>query len=79
MQSKTHLELATELVTVMVSKGQIRIPTIKDEDWKAHNHKVIHTVGWAILEMYREMQGVRERAKGEPEKRSELRRIVVAG
>jgi hypothetical protein len=57
------LELATELVAVMVSKGQIRIPTSKDEDRKTHNHKAIHTVGWAILEMYRELRGVREKAR----------------
>jgi|WetSurMetagenome_2_1015567.scaffolds.fasta_scaffold109663_2 hypothetical protein len=79
MQSKTHLELATELVTVMVSKGQIRIPTIKDEDSKAHNHKAIHTVGWAILEVYRELQGVRDKAKENPETKRALNRIVLAG
>jgi hypothetical protein len=66
MQSKTHLELATELVTAMISKGQIRVPVDREENWKDHNRKAIHTVGWAILEMYRELQGVRERAKEEP-------------
>jgi hypothetical protein len=79
MQSKTHLELASELVTAMISKGQLRVPVDKEENWKAHNHKAIHTVGWAILEMYREMQGVREKARDEPNKNPALRRIVVTG
>jgi hypothetical protein len=74
---KTHLELATELVTAMISKGQIRIPAENGENWKAHNHKAIHTVGWAILETYRELQGIREKAQ-DPPKRPELKRIVVA-
>jgi hypothetical protein len=78
MQSKTHLELASELVAQMISKGQLRVPVIRDEGWKDHNKKAIHTVGWAILEMYRELQGARERAKEEAEKRPELRRIVLS-
>ncbi len=74
---KTHLELATELVTAMISKGQLRIPTENGENWKAHNYKTIHTVGWAILETYRELQGVRAKASEEP-KRPALKQIVVA-
>jgi hypothetical protein len=73
---KTHLELATELVTAMISKGQIRIPAENGESWKTHNHKAIHTVGWAILEMYRELQQVRTKASEEP-KRPELKQIIV--
>jgi hypothetical protein len=76
MQSKTHLELASELVTAMISKGQLRVPVDKEENWKAHNHKAIHTVGWAILEMYREMQGVRERAREEHQAHATPRLIV---
>jgi hypothetical protein len=73
---KTHLELATELVTAMINKGQLRIPAEIGENWKDHNHKAIHTFGWAILETYRELQGIREKAQESP-KRLELKGIVV--
>ena len=64
MQQKTHLELATEVVTAMVNKGYLRIPNDKSENWKDYNHKAIHTIGWAIEEMYREIGAVRDRARG---------------
>jgi hypothetical protein len=56
--NKTYLELATEVVTAMVNKGQLRVPQDKGERWEAFNMKSIHTVGWAILEMYREIEDV---------------------
>lgn len=60
--NKTYLELASETVTAMITKGQLRIPQDKGEPWEDFNRKAIHTVGWAILEMYREIQSVPKRA-----------------
>lgn len=60
--NKTYLELASETVTAMISRGQLRIPQDKGEKWEDFNKKAIHTVGWAILEMYREIQSVPRRA-----------------
>lgn len=63
--TKTYLELATEVVTAMVNKGYLRIPADKSEDWQKFNKKAVHTIGWAIEEMYREVMQVPERAKKE--------------
>lgn len=59
--TKTYLELASETVTAMISKGQLRIPQAKDEKWEDYNRKAIHTVGWAILEMYWELKTIPSR------------------
>ena len=67
---KTYLELATEVTTAMINKGYIRVGVEKGEDWKVHNKKAVKTVGWAILEVYREISGVPRRAN-EPEKKEE--------
>jgi len=77
MQTKTHLELASELVTAMINKGYLRVAIDKGKDWKQYNRESVHTVGWAILEMYRELQGVRERAREEGQKKPEPKRIVL--
>jgi hypothetical protein len=66
MANKTYLELAAETVTAMINKGYIRVVPDKGDDWQNHNHKSIHTVGWAILEMYREIQSVPQKAKEQP-------------
>lgn len=76
--TRTHLELATELVTAMISKGYLRVAVDKGKDWKQYNRESVHTVGWAILEMYRELQGVRERAREEGQTKPEQKKIVVA-
>lgn len=55
---KTYLELATELVSSMISKGMIVCPRNKDEKWEAYNKRVIHVTGWAVLEMYHEVKAV---------------------
>lgn len=68
MPNKTYLELATEIVTAMINKGYIRVVPDKGDDWLHQNHKSIHTVGWAILEMYREIQSVPMKAKEEPKR-----------
>ena len=70
MANKTYLELATETVTAMINRGYIRVVPDKGDDWLSHNHKSIHTVGWAILEMYREIQAVPQKAKEQPKVRS---------
>jgi hypothetical protein len=75
---KTHLELSSEIVTAMINKGYLRVAIDKGKDWKQYNRESVHTVGWAILEMYRELQGVRERAREEEPKRPEVKKIVVA-
>ena len=66
MINKSYLELATEVVTAMVNKGQLRVPQEKMENWEKYNMKAIHTVGWAILEMYREIEEVPKKAKQQP-------------
>ena len=66
MINKTYLELATEVVTAMIGKGQLRVPQDKAEKWEAFNMKAVHTVGWAILEMYREIEEVPKKAKEQP-------------
>lgn len=66
MINKTYLELATEVVTAMIAKNQLRVPQDKSEKWQDFNLKSIHTVGWAILEMYREIEEVPKKAKQQP-------------
>ena len=70
MANKTYLELATEIVTAMINKGYLRVVPDKGDDWQSANHKSIHTVGWAILEMYREIQSVPAKSKEAPKKPS---------
>ncbi|TAK63638.1 MAG: hypothetical protein EPO24_04000 [Bacteroidetes bacterium] len=60
---KTFLELSAEVVTAMISRGFLKIVPEKGEDWKSQNHKAIHTVGWAIAEMYNEIQKAPKKAK----------------
>ncbi len=66
MVNKTYLELATEVVTAMVNKQQLKVPQDKGERWQDYNMKSIHTIGWAILEMYREIEDVPKKAKQQP-------------
>ena len=61
--NKTYLELASEIVTAMINRGYLRVAVNKGDDWKKYNHASIHTVGWALQEMYREVKNVPERAK----------------
>jgi hypothetical protein len=76
--TKTYLELATEVVTAMVNRGYIKIVPEKGEDWKAQNNKAVKTVGWAILEMYREIQSVPKRSSEyEPKSEKKTRLISV--
>lgn len=64
---KTYLELATDVVTAMINKGYLKAVPEKGEDWKSQNAKAVHTIGWAILQMYKEIQQVPRRA-GEEER-----------
>ena len=47
--------------------------------WQDFNMKSIHTVGWAILERYREIEDVSRKAKEQPpiEKRIKRPRIIT--
>lgn len=54
--NKTYLELACEIVTAMINKGQLYAVPEKSDTWKEKNRKNIHTVGWAIAEMYNEVK-----------------------
>ena len=60
---KTYLEQASDLVTAMITRGYIRVIPDKGEDWKKINHKSIHTIGWAVEEMMRELQTLPEKIK----------------
>jgi len=64
--NKTYLEMATEVVTAMIANRQLRVPQDKTEKWEDFNMKSIHTEGWAILEMYREIEEVPKKAKQQP-------------
>ncbi len=64
--NKTYLELATEVVTAMINKGYLRVAVQDGKDWKAKNHEAVHTIGWAILEMYREIEAVPKKAREFP-------------
>lgn len=73
--NKTFLELATEAATAMVNKGQLKIPMDKGEDWKSYNKKAVKTFGWAVLELYREIESVPKRSK-EPS-RSDVKPKII--
>ena len=61
--NKTYLEMACDVVTAMINKGQLRVAINKGEDWKRYNRESVHTIGWAILEMYKEIKEVTTKAK----------------
>lgn len=73
--TKSFLELATEAVTALVNRGQLRIPQDKNESWEKHNAKAVKTFGWAVLELYREIENVPKRAR-EPRKEKKSQLIV---
>jgi hypothetical protein len=74
---KTYLELASETVTAMVNRGLIRIETPKTMDWRQRNNLTIHTIGWAVLEMYRELQEVPQKARQPRKKEDHKPRIIT--
>lgn len=61
--NKTYLEMACDIVTAMINRNQLRVAIPKGSDWKAFNRESAHTIGWAILEMYKEIKNVPEKAK----------------
>lgn len=77
--NKTYLELATEAATAMVNRGQLKIPQLKGEDWKDYNKKAIKTFGWAVLELYREIQDVTRKAKEQPKDGKPMKLIQGSG
>ena len=74
--TKSYLEPATDAVTEMIKKGYLRVAVDTGMDWKSYNRESIHTVGWAILEMYREIQGVPQRAKDPPKAKEQSKLIT---
>jgi hypothetical protein len=76
--NKTYLELASEIVTAMINKGYLRVVPAKGDDWMKQNNTSIRTVGWALLEMYREIQAVPKKALQPPQKDSTKSRILPA-
>jgi len=60
---KTYIEQASDIVTAMINKGYLRVAINKGDDWKKYNHESIHTVGWAIEEMVRELKEIPEKVK----------------
>lgn len=77
---KTYLELAAEVIAAMISRGYIKVVPEKGEDWKKQNVRSIHTIGWAIEEMYREICSVPSKARL-PRKKEQKppSRIIVRG
>ena len=63
MINKTYLEIAAELTAEMIRRGHIRVGKPTDTDWKERNYEAIHTVGWALVEMYREVADATSKAK----------------
>ena len=61
--NKTYLELACEIVTAMINKGQLYAVAGKDDTWQTKNRKNLHTVGWAVAEMYNEIKNAPEVSK----------------
>ena len=47
----------------MINKGYLRVAINRGDDWKKYNHESIHTVGWAIEEMVRELKEIPEKVK----------------
>jgi DNA repair photolyase len=75
--NKTFLELASEAAVAMVHKGLIRVPQEKGETWNQLNKKAVKTFGWAVLEIYREIEAVPRRAKEIPKDKSGKKIVVV--
>lgn len=76
--NKTYLELACEIVTAMINKGQLYAVPDKTDTWQTKNRKNLHTVGWAIAEMYNEVRNAPDKSKSlnKPEvKKSNVRPV----
>jgi hypothetical protein len=69
--AKTFMEMSAEMVTAMVTRGLLRVERTKNEDWKEYNQRAVKTVGWAMLEMYKEVSRVPGRAYKELDERGE--------
>ena len=67
--NKTYLELASEAVTAMINKGYLRIPVEGKTTATEYNYIATRTIGWAILEMYRELKDVPVKAARQPRKK----------
>ncbi len=75
--NRSYLELASDIVSAMITKGQLRVPQDKAEGWEAFNRKAVHTVGWALQEMYREVMTTPQKARF-PQPREGTKKIIPA-
>lgn len=75
--TKTFLEMASEAAVAMVNKGLIRVPVVRGETWEQSNAKAVKTFGWAVLEIYREIEGVPRRGKEAPKDKTGKKLILV--
>jgi hypothetical protein len=75
--NRSYLELASDIVTAMITKGQLRVTQEKTEGWEAFNRKAVHAVGWALQEMYREVMATPQKAHL-PQTRDGGKRIIPA-
>lgn len=76
--NKSYLEIASELVSSMVSRGMILCPKKTDEPWEKYNMRAIHTIGFAMLEMYREVGAVPAKARYQPKRAESAKKIIPA-
>lgn len=75
MGNKTYLELAAEMTTAAVGKGYLRIPQDKGQTWEDYNNRVVHTIGWFMLEMYREITNVPAKSRL-PQQKATQKKII---
>lgn len=73
--NKSFLELSCEGVNAMIQRGYLRFPTNRTLSLEESNVKAIHTYGWAVEEMYREIEAVPKRVK-EPRKEKKSKIIT---
>lgn len=63
-QLKTDFEMAFEATCIVVSRGFIRVPPKKaDETLEQFNKRAVHTFGWALEEMDREIKQAKFNAR----------------
>lgn len=72
-QIRTDFEMAFEATCIIFSRGFIKIPPKKqDETLETFNKRVVHTFGWALEEMDRELKTAKSNSRnydGDPRDR----------
>lgn len=63
-QIKTDFEMAFEATSILFGKGFIKIPPKRTEETLENfNRRVVHTFGWALEEMDREIKQAKFNAR----------------